>query len=73
MKLPHKFNFLTRRIIPLFFWKIDFSNAGTYSREMFLAYDVYRANYYGYIEAGWGIHHLSDYAGIITVWYFKAD
>jgi len=66
-------SFVPAWMLTLFFFRIDFIHKGTYSREMFLSYHVYRENYYSKMRDGWKIHNLSNYMGIITVWYFKPD
>ena len=54
------------------FFRIDFTDKGIYTREMFLFYNTYRENYYYKMQQGWTIHTVSNY-GIITVWYYKAN
>ena len=58
-------------LLSTFFYRIDFIYKGLYTREMFLSYHTYRENYYFKMSDGWKVHNLSNYMGIITVWYFK--
>ena len=60
-------------LFKLFFYRIDFEGKGKYTREMFLFYDTYRENYYYKMQTEWKMHNLSNYMGIITVWYYKPD
>ena len=60
-------------LVRIFFYRIDFIHKGIYSREMFLSYHSYRENYYFKMNDGWKVHNLSNYVGIITIWYFKPD
>jgi hypothetical protein len=59
--------------LKVIFWRIDFDGKGTYTRDMFMFYDTYRENYYFKMFDGWRMHNLSNYMGIITVWYFKPN
>lgn len=61
------------KTLKLFFWRIDFNAPGKYTREMFILYHYYKENYYYKMQNDWHMHNLSNYLGIITVWYFKPD
>ena len=60
-------------LIKLIFFNIDFDNSGKYTREVFISYHTYRENYYYKMQNDWHMHKLSNYLGIITVWYFKPN
>ena len=59
-------------LVRFIFHKIDFIEKGDYERKQFISYDTYRKDYYDMMDEGYKIHSLSNYFGVITVWYFKA-
>jgi len=60
-------------LVRLIFFRIDFTQKGNYRRKQFLLYNNYKVDYYDMMSDGARMHSLSNYFGIITVWYFKPN
>jgi len=60
-------------LVQLIFFRIDFIKKGDYERKQFISYEKYKVDYYDMMDEGYLVHNLSNYFGIITIWYFKAN